>query len=74
MSKIRSIDIRKVNKKIKDTIGKEAFEDKVKTLCDSGILKIVDYEEDGTPIVRCTELGLEMAMQAFGNKDKSNAN
>jgi len=54
--------IKEVNKKIKEHVGAEEFEDRVRRLVAEGVLEIVDCEEDGTPIVKCTELGLAQAL------------
>lgn len=55
-------NIKEVNKKIKEHVGAEKFEDRVRQLVAEGILEIVDCEDDGTPIVKCTELGLTQAL------------
>jgi|10_taG_2_1085330.scaffolds.fasta_scaffold138454_3 hypothetical protein len=54
--------IKQVNKDIKKHIGAEEFDTRVERLVSEGVLEIVGCEDDGTPIVKCTEFGMAQAL------------
>ena len=57
--------IKQVNKDIKECIGTEEFDAKIERLVAEGVLEIVGCEDDGTPIVKCTELGMAQALEGI---------
>tara|TARA_Y100000034_G_scaffold93933_1_gene113773 strand:- start:607 stop:804 length:198 start_codon:yes stop_codon:yes gene_type:complete len=59
--------IRQVNKKLQKMITKERFIDRVKELVKEGVVKIVDCEEDGTPIINITKKGMRLFMNELGD-------
>ena len=59
--------IREVNKKLQDMITKERFLDRVEELVKEGAVKIVDCEEDGTPIINITKKGMKLYMNELGD-------
>ena len=48
-----------VNRKIRGALTDEAFEDRLRGLLRKGLVEIVSAEQDGTPIVKVTQKGLE---------------
>ena len=59
--------IREVNKKLQDMITKERFLNRVEELVKEGMVKIVDCEEDGTPIINITKKGMSAFMNELGD-------
>ena len=60
-------NLKQVNKKLQDIIGKKRFTDRIEELIKEGMVEIVDCEEDGTPIVNITDKG----RNAFLNEMRS---
>ena len=58
-------EIRKVNKKLRNVIGKKRFVDRIEELIKEGMVEIVDCEEDGTPIVNITDKGRNAFLNEF---------
>lgn len=56
---IKDDTVRGVNRKIRRTIGEEAFEDRLRSLLRKGLVEITSVEQDGTPNVKVTQKGLE---------------
>ena len=59
--------LRQVNKQLQNIISKERFIDRVEELVKEGVVKIVDCEEDGTPIINITKKGMRMYMNELGD-------
>ena len=57
----------KLNRKLRDTITKERFNDRIEELIKEGMVKIVGCEDDGTPIVNITKKGMRMYMDKLGD-------
>ncbi len=57
--------IKQVNKDIKEYVGTEEFDARVERLVAEGVLEIVGCEDDGTPIVKCTEFGMAQALASM---------
>jgi hypothetical protein len=51
--------IRAVNESIRNHLGGEAFEDRLRGLLKSGLVEITSVEQDGTPNVKVTQKGLD---------------
>tara|TARA_R110002110_G_scaffold101470_5_gene257778 strand:+ start:8319 stop:8534 length:216 start_codon:yes stop_codon:yes gene_type:complete len=54
-----------VNRKIRRALPEEVFEDQLRSLLRRGLVEIVSAEEDGTPIVKVTQKGLEKFFQEW---------
>jgi DNA-binding MarR family transcriptional regulator len=54
--------IKQTNKDIKEFLTEDKFEKRVRKLLKLGLVEIVDVEEDGSPIVKVTEQGLQLAL------------
>ena len=50
-------NLKQVNKKLQNVIGKKRFINRIEELIKEGMVEIVDCEEDGTPIVNITDKG-----------------
>ena len=59
--------LRQANKQLQNIITKERFIDRVEELVKEGVDKIVDCEEDGTPIINITKKGMRMFMNELGD-------
>jgi|TARA_Y100000310_G_scaffold308250_1_gene351168 hypothetical protein len=59
--------LRQVNKQLQNIITKERFIDRVEELVKEGVVKIVDCEEDGTPIINITKKGMRIYMNELGD-------
>ena len=57
----------KLNRKLRDTITEERFNDRIEELIKEGMVKIVGCEDDGTPIVNITKKGMNMCMNELGD-------
>ena len=57
----------KLNRKLRDTITEERFNDRIEELIKEGLVKIVGCEDDGTPIVNITKKGMRMYMNELGD-------
>ena len=60
-------EIRKVNKKLRNVIGKKRFVDRIEELIKEGMIEIVDCEEDGMPIVNITDKGRNTFLNELGD-------
>ena len=60
-------NIKEVNKKLQDVIGKKRFTDRIEELIKEGMVEIVDCEEDGTPIVNITDKGMGVFLNEMGS-------
>mgnify|MGYP001178995294 FL=1 len=60
-------NLKEVNKKLQDVIGKERFTDRIEELIKEGMVEIVDCEEDGTPIVNITDKGRNVFLNEMGS-------
>ena len=60
-------NLKQVNKKLQDIIGKKRFTDRIEELIKEGVVEIVDCEEDGTPIVNITDKGMDEFLNVMGN-------
>ena len=54
-----------VNRKIRRALPEEVFEAQLRSLLRRGLVEIVSAEEDGTPIVKVTQKGLEKFFQEW---------
>ena len=61
------MNLKQVNKKLQDMITKERFLDRVEELVKEGTVKIVDCEDDGTPIINITRKGMKIFMNELGD-------
>jgi hypothetical protein len=59
MGKMKEKSARAINQQIRSTLGEEAFEDRLRGLLRRGLVEIISAEEDGTPIVKVTQKGLQ---------------
>jgi len=59
--------LRQANKQLQNIITKERFIDRVEELVKEGVVKIVDCEEDGTPIINITKKGMRIYMNELGD-------
>ena len=57
----------KLNRKLRDTITKERFNDRIEELIKEGMVKIVGCEDDGTPIINITKKGRRMFLNKLGD-------
>jgi|TARA_R110000824_G_scaffold160437_5_gene335229 hypothetical protein len=57
----------KLNRKLRDTITEERFNDRIEELIKEGLVKIVGCEDDGTPIVNITKKGMNMYTSELGD-------
>ena len=60
-------NLKQVNKKLQDIIGKKRFTDRIEELIKEGTVEIVDCEEDGTPIVNITDRGMDIFLNEMGS-------
>jgi predicted transcriptional regulator len=60
-------ELRKLNKKLQNVIGKKRFADRIEELIKEGMIEIVDCEEDGTPIVNITDKGRNVFLNELGD-------
>ena len=61
------MNLKQVNKKLQNVIGKKRFADRIEELIKEGMVEIVDCEEDGTPIVNITDKGMNTFLNEIGN-------
>ena len=64
--KVKMKNLKQVNKKLQDIIGKKRFTDRIEELIKEGMVEIVDCEEDGTPIVNITDKGRNAFLNEMG--------
>ncbi len=60
-------NLKEVNKKLQDVIGKKRFTDRIEELIKEVMVEIVDCEEDGTPIVNITDKGRNVFLNEMGS-------
>ena len=62
-----SKELKKLNKNLQKVLTKDRFLDRIEELVKDGTVKIVDCEEDGTPIINITKKGMRMYMNELGD-------
>ena len=60
-------NLKQVNKKLQNVIGKKRFINRIEELIKEGMVEIVDCEEDGTPIVNITDKGMDEFLNVMGS-------
>jgi hypothetical protein len=60
--------LKDINRNIREYLTEEQFEARVRKLLKLGIVKIVDCDEDGSPIVKVTNKGLELFLSKLSDQ------
>jgi len=61
-------DLKTINRDIREHLTEEQFDSRVRKLLHLGIVEIVDCEEDGAPIVKVTNKGLELFLSELSDQ------
>lgn len=59
--------LKQLNRQLQKVLTKERFIKRVEELVKEGVVKVVDCEDDGTPIVDITDRGLEEFLKVFAD-------
>tara|TARA_Y100000310_G_C20340936_1_gene649761 strand:- start:410 stop:613 length:204 start_codon:yes stop_codon:yes gene_type:complete len=60
-------ELKKLNKYLQKILTKDRFLDRIEELVKEGTVKIVDCEDDGTPIINITKKGIRLYMNELGD-------
>ena len=61
-------DLKTINRDIREHLTEEQFDSRVRKLLHLGIVEIVDCDEDGSPIVKVTNKGLELFLSELSDQ------
>ena len=61
-------ELKTINRDIREYLTEEQFEVRVRKLLKVGIVEIVDCDEDGSPIVKVTNKGLELFLSGLADE------
>tara|TARA_Y100000310_G_C20655050_1_gene801560 strand:- start:1169 stop:1381 length:213 start_codon:yes stop_codon:yes gene_type:complete len=61
-------NLKTINRDIREHLTEEQFDSRVRKLLHLGIVEIVDCDDDGSPIVKVTNKGLELFLSELSDQ------